>query len=50
MSSELIETFIKRLKECDVNEEIHYSGQDFDSMREDMLKLTFDNIGIPTER
>jgi len=36
--------FIKRLKECDVNAEIHYSGQDFDSMREDMLKLTFDNI------
>lgn len=38
------ELFIKRLKENDVNEGVHYSGQDFDAMREDMLKLTFDNI------
>lgn len=33
--------FIKRLKEFEINEGIHYSGQDFDAEREDMLKLDY---------
>lgn len=33
--------FIQRLKENDVNGTIHYSGQDFDAQREEMLKYDF---------